>query len=95
MITHLVFFKLQDPGPESRAELVAKLEAMRGRIEVLRELSAGVDVVGSERSWDVGLVTRFDDLAGLETYRDHPAHVAVLEYLRGRAKQVASVDFES
>jgi hypothetical protein len=95
MLTHVVLFKLKDPGPESIAEAVARLESMRGQIPSLQDLEVGTDVIGSGRSYDIALIARLTDRDGLEVYRDHPLHQPVLAYLQEAVATSVAVDFES
>ncbi len=95
MFTHIVLFKLKDVHPESIAATRAKLAGLVGNIETLRGLEVGVDVMRSGRSYDLALITRFDDRAGYEVYRQHPAHLPVLAYLHEAAESAVAVDFES
>jgi hypothetical protein len=50
-------------------------------------------VAPSERSLDLALITRFDDLDGLRAYADDPEHVAVKQYLAGLLESAYVVDF--
>lgn len=93
MLTHIVAFQLTDAA--DAAELVGRLLALRGAVPSLRDLEAGVDVVHSPSSYDVGLVCRFDSLADLDAYRSHPAHVEVLEWINAHTTGRVAVDFES
>ncbi len=93
MLTHIVLFKLKDRAIIDTAR--ARLAALEGRIESLRSLEVGVDVVRGERSFDIALVAKFDDLAGLEAYRSHPLHVEVANYIKGESEAVVSVDYDS
>jgi hypothetical protein len=68
---------------------------MDGKIEVLKSLEVGQDVVRSARSYDLALIARFEDRAGLEIYNTHPVHQPILAYLRERMSAVTAVDFES
>ena len=95
MFTHIVLFKLRDRSPESIAATRVHLERMRLAIETLRELEIGVDIMRSGRSYDLALITRFDDRAGFEAYREHPAHRPVLAHLHEATESAAAVDFES
>ena len=96
MFTHVVLFKLKDRSPEKIAETQAQLERLgRGGIETLRALEVGVDVVRSGRSYDLALITRFDDAAGYGVYREHPVHLPVLAYMHEAAESAVAVDFES
>ena len=53
MVTHIVLFKLSDPSAENLAVTHAKLLSMQGKIAQLRHLEAGIDVIRSERSYDI------------------------------------------
>src|SRR5690606_25336691 len=93
MLTHVVCFKFDDL--QTAEDVKARLQAMAERIPSLRAIEAGVDVLRSPRSYDVALITRFDDLAGLEAYQVHPVHQEVVEFIKPRSRGAVSVDFES
>jgi hypothetical protein len=96
MITHLVFFKLTDPTPDNTAATRAKLLSMEGQIPLLRHLEAGVDVIRSERSYDVALITRFDSLDDLQAYQIHPYHAGeVIPFMKSVCSSIVAVDYES
>ncbi|HEY6874286.1 MAG TPA: Dabb family protein [Geobacteraceae bacterium] len=96
MVTHIVFFKLKDKSPAGISAAREKLLSMDGRIDLLRHLEVGVDVIRSERSYDLALVTRFDSLDDLQAYQVHPYHAGeVLPYMKGAAESVVAVDYQS
>lgn len=95
MLTHIVLLKLKDSRPESIAATQEKLASLAQGIETLRGLEVGADVVRSSRSYDLALITRFDDMAGYEVYRQHPVHLPVLAHIQEAAESVVAVDFES
>lgn len=96
MITHLVFFKLTDPSSENLATTRAMLLSMEGQIPLLRHLEAGVDVIRSERSYDVALITRFDSLDDLQAYQVHPYHAGeVIPFMKSVCSSIVAVDYES
>lgn len=95
MLTHIVLFKLKDRRPESITATQEKLASLAQGIETLRGLEVGADVVRSSRSYDLALITRFDDMAGYEVYRQHPVHLPVLAHIQEAAESVVAVDFES
>lgn len=96
MITHLVFFKLSDPSKENLAATQAKLLSMQGRIEQLRHLEAGIDIIRSERSYDIALITKFDSLDDLQAYQVHPYHAGeVIPHMKSVCASIVAVDFES
>lgn len=95
MITHIVFFKLKDRSPENIQRTRDVLADMEGKIPQLRSLEVGIDVVRSERSYDIALVARFDSLEDLRAYNDHPVHQEVIKYIATVKDVSLAVDYES
>ena len=93
MLTHIVFMRF--PSRDIALQARDILLSMKGKIPPLKHLEAGVDIVRSERSWDVALLTRFDDKAGLDAYAVHPVHQEALKFLRAHATSSAAVDYMS
>ena len=95
MITHLVLMKLKDQSPQNIKSSYSLLSSLKGKIPSLRYFEVGMDVSRSERSYDLALVSKFDDLIGLKAYLTHPEHIAVLTKLRELLASAPSVDYES
>ena len=96
MITHLVLMKFKPENKERIvAEAIARLYAMIGRVPSLRSLEAGKHVGTPDRAFDLGLVTKFDDLAGLAAYATDPLHVEVKQWLGLHLETSVVVDFAS
>ena len=94
MITHIVFFKLADATPEKIAAVRDKLLGMQGKIDLLRHLEAGIDVIRSERSYDVALLTKFDSLEDLQAYQVHPYHAGeVVPFMKANCSSIVAVDY--
>ncbi len=95
MITHVVFFKFKTETTESEIQQLADgLGALPQIIEEIREFRFGADVIHSERSYDFGLVSSFDDLDALQRYQVHPEHQKVIAQVKAIASGVVAVDFE-
>jgi len=94
MITHIVLFKLKDRSPESIAKTVQVLRNMEGKIDELRHLEVGTDVLHTDRSYDVALVTKFDSMDALQAYQVHPEHKKVIEHMTSVREASVSVDYE-
>lgn len=92
MIRHVVLLKLTDSS--LAPEAVSRLEALRGVVPSLRSLEAGVDVLRSQASYDVSVVTTHDDLEGLKAYAEHPAHQDFLAWVGPHLAGRAVVDSE-
>lgn len=94
MFTHIVFFKLKNKEQVNEARSI--LLSMEGKIPQLKGLEVGVDVLHTERSYDLALVTRFDSLEDMNTYQVHEYHVnEVLKYLKPMIECSKAVDYIS
>lgn len=94
MIRHIVLFKIKDEYKAEIPQLVKNFEGMRGRIEGLMELEAGADILHSERSYDLALVTLFQDRASFDAYQTHPVHLPVKRRMHEVRSGSVACDFE-
>ncbi len=94
MITHVVLFKLKDRSKESIEKARAALASLDGKIPQLRHLEVGADVLHTERSYDLALVAKFDNLADLNAYQIHPLHQEVVKYILSVRESIVAVDYE-
>lgn len=95
MLTHVVFFKLTDRTPDNIEKLREVLLSMTGHIPQIKHMEVGVNVVPSERAYDLVLFQRFDSLHDLQEYQAHPNHQDVLKYILSVTASRVSVDYES
>lgn len=97
MINHVVLFKLKEFPAEEKtgilAELKSKLEGLKNNIEVLKYIEVGVNHEVESKSFDLVLISHFETLDDLETYRVHPEHVKVAERVGEVAAARAAVDY--
>jgi len=88
MFTHIVLFKAKEPTKENLEFLEKTFLSMNGNIKELKELEVGIDVVRSDRSYDIAIITRFDDKEDYLTYDVSEFHVekvkkVIAPYLEG------------
>lgn len=100
MIHHIVMFKLLDTGDKkliekNKLDVKKRLEGLPSRIDVIRSMEVGINVNESARTFDIVLVSTFDNLEDLDTYRVHPAHQEFVDYIGRIREQAASVDYET
>jgi hypothetical protein len=95
LLTHIVFYKLQDNSPENIEKVRDVFLGMRGKIEQLKHIEVGIDVVHSDRSYDLALITKFDSISDLKAYKEDPIHIEVSKYIHSVWKASASVDYET
>ena len=95
MIAHIVLFKLNNPTAENSAAVRNMLLSMDGKVPLLRHLEVGVDIIRSERSYDVALYTKFDSLADLQAYQIHPYHAGtVIPFMKANCSSIVAADYE-
>jgi Stress responsive A/B Barrel Domain len=91
LLHHVVCLRV--PDPVQAEELANRLNALAELIPVIRSYTAGVDVVDTPVSYEVGLHSTFDDVEALEVYRAHPAHQAVLQLIAEVSTERVAVDW--
>ena len=84
--------KFADPADAPEAK--SRLEALTGRIPGLLSLDAGLDVLGTEASYDLSLVTTHETLQGLDDYSTHPEHLEFRSWVGTRLSGRVTVDSE-
>lgn len=94
MIKHIVMYKLIDATEQNKLALKEKFMSMKGKIDVLLDIEAGVDVLLSQRSYDVVLVCTFNSLEDMTIYKNSEVHIPVMNYVHSVVKESHSVDFE-
>ena len=94
MIRHIVLFRIKDEFKDEIPQLVKNFEGMAGRIEGMLELQAGADILHSERSYDLALITVFQDRAAFDAYQTHPVHMPVRKRMHEVRSASVACDFE-
>ena len=94
MIRHIVLFKIKDEFKDEIPQLVKNFQSMKGRIEGRLDLEAGADTLGSERSYDLALITVFQDRAAFDAYQTHPVHLPVKKRMHEVRSASVACDFE-
>ncbi|MCB0952388.1 MAG: Dabb family protein [Microthrixaceae bacterium] len=79
MIRHIVLLRLESTCTAADLQgIVDALRALPEQIPAIRSFQAGSDAGLSEGNVQLCAVADFDDVAGYESYRDHPAHKQVI-----------------
>ena len=98
MIKHIVLFKLKEmETPEAKLAVTNRfksaLEALKGKIEVLRFIEVGLNCNPNE-DFDIALTTEFDNMEDLAFYATHPDHVAAGGIIKDVKVARSCVDYE-
>ena len=94
MIRHIVMFRIKDEFKNEIPQLVENFKGMKGRIEGMLDLEAGADILHSERSYDLALITVFQDRAAFDAYQTHPVHMPVKKRMHEVRSASVACDFE-
>lgn len=100
MFKHIVMWKLSEDAPDrpkkESAELIkAALEQLPPRISQIVSYEVGVNLQDGDRTFDVVLLSEFQDENDFEIYRSHPEHIKVVELIRELTQKARFVDFIS
>ncbi len=94
MFTHIVLFRLKDSTKENMEKAKAILSSMEGKIEELKYLEVGVDIIRSERSYDIALITRFNSKEDMDGYQVSEYHVNhVIKDLKPLLESSVALDY--
>ena len=99
MIKHVVMWKIRDeldgkPKSELCRDIKQQLEALPGKIPVIRSLEVGINAIPSDASDDLILISEFDSAEDLAAYEIHPEHVRVAGFI-GKARLTRNaVDYQ-
>ena len=74
-------------------ELRRMLNDLERNIDSLLNIEVGINISTKASAQDIVLTADFENVEGLNYYRDHPEHVKVLGYLKEVMEKAAVVDY--
>lgn len=99
MLKHIVMWRFVD-GAEGKSRMEHAqwmkelLEALVGVVPQIRSLEVGVSCFPDKAGYDAVLISTFDDKEAMDSYKVHPAHVAVSEYCKKVRESRVDIDYE-
>ncbi|HVN48196.1 MAG TPA: Dabb family protein [Bacteroidota bacterium] len=99
MIKHIVVWKLKnfaEGGSKQKNALKVKelLESMHGKIPGLHHIEVGINFTNEENAGDIVLYSELDSREALDAYQNHPAHVAVKDFIKNVRSERQVIDYE-
>lgn len=99
MVKHIVMILLKETEPAGKRnlhalELKKQLESLKKTVPELLKLEVGLNFNKRPSAYDLVLITEFNSEEDLDKYRNHPAHVEVLKFLKEVTEKTAVVDYE-
>ena len=92
MIKHVVMWKFKEGTEKEMNEFLTGLRGLYGVIPQIRSQEVGVNCL--QGNYDAVLISTFDSLEDLETYKTDPRHVAVASLCKDIRTDRVAVDFE-
>lgn len=104
MIRHIVMFKLRVNKSIENSDfqtqllksnqMVVELESLSSLINEVKYLEVGINISDSPRAYDLILITEFENIDALNTYRNHDEHKKVLAKIKPLFDESVVVDYK-
>jgi len=98
MINHVVLFKLKEYPAEEKKKVLNQLkdalEGLKDKIEEVKFLEIGLNYELDAKSYDICLISHFENMEDLDVYRVHPEHMKVVKLVGETTVSRAAVDYE-
>jgi len=99
VLRHIVMWKLKDHAEgadraENAKKLKTTLETCRSIVKGQGHFEVGIAQPGFEATYDVVLVSDFDDKAALDAYQNHPKHLAIKDFVAAVREGRQCIDYE-
>jgi quinol monooxygenase YgiN len=98
MIHHIVMIKLNE-FPEKQQKIDAlyaiknSLEELPSKIAEIQFYEVGINILETERSSDIVVVSQFKNLEDLAAYSVNPYHQEVVASIKNISKSITAVDY--
>ena len=88
--------EVSDQSKKESAELIkSALEKLPPLISQIVSYEVGINLQDGDRTFDVVLISEFQNQNGFESYRSHPEHIKAVETIRELTQKAHFVDFIS
>lgn len=95
MIKHIVVWDFPEADkPKQMNAMKSLLEGLPDLIPEILSFEVGLNLVESERSRDMVLVSEFESLETLKIYAQHPEHQRVVKELNKTGAKAIAIDYE-
>ena len=96
VIHHIVLFRFAPTASPLAVEAAgAALLGLEGRVPEIRRMAFGLNLADSRSEYTHALLVEVDDMAAVQRYLDHPAHVEVVKKFVAPFREARlAIDFE-
>ena len=97
MIRHIVMWRIEDKQEGNKLDVATQIKQVLSELPSLIDeiitFEVGINEVSSSRAADVVLQSSFKSYADLESYRVHPEHQRVAQYIQSVVAESWVVDY--
>lgn len=99
MLKHIVMWRFKDSFEgKTKEEMMEQqrtdLLKLPEKIDWIRSMQIGKDILHSEKSYDMALVMDFDNMDDMVRYREFPDHVVISTRMKDYVTDRVVVDYE-
>lgn len=95
MIKHVVCYKFKEPTEENLRKAKEVLLSMVGRVPEVKAMNVGIDILHTERSYDLILEVVLESVAAMDLYQKDEYHCSVVKaYMQEVREASIAIDFE-
>ena len=95
MIRFIVLFKLVDHSSENVALIREHIMNLEGKIDVLKQMEVGSNLLYGERSFDLSATFDFDSIEALHRFEHDPLHVKIVGLIKPSVADIKTVIYEN
>lgn len=94
MVKHIVCYKLKDNSLENKQKVKDMMLTMKGKVGYFLDIKVGMNIIESERSYDIVLEMTFNSKEDLELYQKDEYHFNVIKpFMKEVRVSSVSVDY--
>lgn len=93
MIRHIVMWKFKENEEENKKKFLEGLKSLYGVIPEIKYMEVK-ESINDNNKFDACLISDFDSLEDLHTYKEDPRHVKVSELCKSIRVDRAAIDIE-
>lgn len=93
MIKHIVMWKFKENEEEKMKEFLERLNRLKDIIPEIKYMETGINI-NPNNEYDAILISEFETMEALETYKNHPEHVKVSELCKSIRIDRQAIDYQ-
>ncbi len=93
MIKHIVMWKFKENEEENMKKFLDGLNRLKDIIPEIKGMETGINI-NPKNEFDAILISEFETMEDLETYKNHPEHVKVSSLCKSIRVDRQAIDYE-